>query len=672
MSFPHTTYNITEDFDWDGIPQEVWEMTAKLGIPYYCLEENTFVKTKRGNYKIKELKIGDELFDENGNICHLTKKQKTIHGEVIEIKTQEGQIIGSLNHKLLTDNGIKKMSEIGICDNLVCNTKSENVLVSIENIAKKQKETVCYDISVDSDSNLFTLSSGLISHNCNYMNSDMSADDAMSMCPLKGSAEILYLTDKDDVVKSSPIKEVYANMQKRNSEYVYLIGGDGNFIKSKINKFNMNANYKITLMNNDVVYTTYNHLNKTLNSLEVKTCDLTEDDYLPYSMNTINKNSEILSYDDGKIVDGFMWVKIKSIEKLTHVSTTAYCAEIVQENVEPIYMLSSGLITHNCRLRLDLSKLRSRGGGLFASNPNTGAIGVVTLNLPMIMLESKGNKEKFFEDVKKYCDIASESLEIKREVVEKLYGNTDEDTMYPFSKRVLQDCKNQNQEYGFNHFSVIGIVGSYEMCAEWDRFNGVEHDQPFKYTEEHRNLIVETIQTVLDKIPDIQERTGHLYNLEYTPCESASYTLGRKVQKAGGITSGTTDIPYLTNSTLPHSSFLSNLNSYLEDQNIFQPLATGGTVSHCFLGNRITAEKAKYMVKYLCENYKIPYFSLTPSFSICPTHGYISGQHFECPECGEKTLVYSRVVGFYKPIQQWNEGKVAEYNDRTFVDEEKI
>lgn len=300
-----------------------------------------------------------------------------------------------------------------------------------------------------------------------------------------------------------------------------------------------------------------------------------------------------------------------------------------------------------CRLRLDLRELRrNTTGGLFGSGDSTGSIGVVTINLPRIGYHAKTEKE-FMERLSHLMELAKVSLEIKREVVSKNM----EDGLIPFTKRYLGTIK--------NHFSTIGLIGINEALLN---FMGKDIISP-----EGKEFAVKILKFMLAKLQDFQEETGSIFNLEATPAEGTTYRLAKidKKKYPDIITAGE-DAPYYTNSShLPVNNSLGLLLA-LEHQNELQTLYTGGTVFHIYLGERMpTAESTKNFIKKVAYNTNLPYFTLTPTYSICSKHGYINGEHFSCPVCGLPTEVYTRVVGYFRSVKNWNEGKQEEFKERT-------
>jgi anaerobic ribonucleoside-triphosphate reductase len=321
------------------------------------------------------------------------------------------------------------------------------------------------------------------------------------------------------------------------------------------------------------------------------------------------------------------------------------------------FVHSDGNITHNCcRLRLDNSELIKRGGGMFGSNPLTGSVGVVTLNLPRLAYLSK-TKNEFFERIIKAMDLAKESLEIKRKAIE----NFADKGLYPYTKHYLSGVKKMRGSYFGNHFSTIGIIGMNEAILNFMGENIT--------TKKGQKFALELMEYMRDVLVKYQEETGNLYNLEATPGEGTSYRLASRDRKEFSdiITAGTDKVPYYTNSSQLPVDHTRDVFEALEKQDKLQCSYTGGTVLHMFIGEKIediTAVKA--LVKKSFENYHLPYITITPTFSICPEHGYIAGEHFKCPKCvvEQPCEVYSRVVGYYRPVQQWNKGKSQEYTER--------
>ncbi|MFA6437489.1 MAG: ribonucleoside triphosphate reductase [Candidatus Paceibacterota bacterium] len=325
-----------------------------------------------------------------------------------------------------------------------------------------------------------------------------------------------------------------------------------------------------------------------------------------------------------------------------------------------------------CRLRLDKRELRKRGGSLFGSNPLTGSTGVVTINLPRIGFLAKNEKD-FFERLGKIMDISKVVLETKRKALEHFT----EKGLYPYSAFYLRKIKDATHQYWKNHFSTIGLVGMNEAILN---FLGKEMSD-----EEGITFAKKVLDFMRNKLADYQVETGNIYNLEATPAEGASYSLALKDKKrypkikVHNHTNGKNGVePYYTNSTQLPVDFTDDVFKALDLQDDLQAKYTGGTVLHGFIGERMPSIGAvKKLIKAVASNYKLPYFSLTPTFSICPEHGYVAGEHEFCPRCKENKKkivceVYSRVVGYLRPVSQWNKGKQQEFKDRVMYNKQLV
>ena len=328
---------------------------------------------------------------------------------------------------------------------------------------------------------------------------------------------------------------------------------------------------------------------------------------------------------------------------------TPYFSNYINSDMEP-----SDVRSMCCRLRLDLRELRKKSGGYFGSGESTGSIGVVTINMPRIAYLAKDEAD-FFKRLDKLMDLAARSLDIKRSVITRLLENG----LYPYTKRYLGTFA--------NHFSTIGLVGMNEagLNANWLRAD-MTHAKTQEFTKKVLNHMRE-------RLSDYQEKYGDLFNLEATPAESTAYRLAKhdRERYPDIITAAKScdDTPYYTNSSHLPVGYTDDVFSALDIQDELQTLYTSGTVFHAFLGEKLPDWKsAANLVRKIAENYKLPYYTLSPTYSVCRTHGYITGEHFTCPECGQKTEVYSRITGYYRPIQNWNDGKAQEYHDRKVYD----
>ena len=327
---------------------------------------------------------------------------------------------------------------------------------------------------------------------------------------------------------------------------------------------------------------------------------------------------------------------------------TPYFSNYINSDMEP-----SDVRSMCCRLRLDLRELRKKSGGYFGSGESTGSIGVVTINMPRIAYLAE-NEADFFKRLTKMMDISARSLKIKRSVITKLLDIG----LYPYTKKYLGTFN--------NHFSTIGLVGMNEagLNAKW-----IKKDMTHVETQEFTKKVLNYMR---NKLSDYQEMYGDLYNLEATPAESTTYRLAKHdKQRYPDIITATknSSAPYYTNSSHLPVNFTSDIFDALDIQDELQTLYTSGTVFHAFLGEKLPDWKsAAALVRKIAENYKLPYYTISPTYSVCKNHGYISGEHFNCPTCGEKTEVYSRITGYYRPVQNWNDGKRQEYDERTEYD----
>ena len=347
------------------------------------------------------------------------------------------------------------------------------------------------------------------------------------------------------------------------------------------------------------------------------------------------------------ITKDFNWEETENNRLLFEMTAkygTPYFSNYINSDMSP-----SDVRSMCCRLRLDLRELRHKGGGFFGSGESTGSIGVVTLNMPRLAYLSE-SKDEFFIKLNNLMDIAARSLDIKRKAVNIWL----EDGLYPYTKRYLGNFK--------NHFSTIGLVGMNEAClnANWIR-KDMSNPEAIEFTKE-------VLNHMRNRLSDYQEKYGDLFNLEATPAESTAYRLAKHDKKyfPDIITAneGSGD-PYYTNSSHLPVWYSDDVFSALDIQDELQTLYTSGTVFHAFLGEKLPSWKsAMTLVRKIAENYKLPYYTISPTYSVCKEHGYISGEHFTCPDCGNNAEVYSRITGYYRPVQNWNAGKTQEYKDR--------
>ena len=323
---------------------------------------------------------------------------------------------------------------------------------------------------------------------------------------------------------------------------------------------------------------------------------------------------------------------------------TPYFSNYINSDMKP-----SDVRSMCCRLRLDLRELRKKSGGFFGSGESTGSIGVVTINMPRIAYLAT-DKSDFFNRLDHMMDVAARSLDVKRKTITKLL----EAGLYPYTKHYLGSFS--------NHFSTIGLVGMNEAClnARW-----IKEDLTH---EEAQNFTVEVLNHMRTRLSDYQERYGDLFNLEATPAESTAFRLAKhdRERYPDIITAGKAgEVPYYTNSSHLPVGYTNDIFTALDIEDKFQTLYTSGTVFHAFLGQRLPNwESCMKLVRKIAENYKLPYYTMSPTYSICREHGYLAGEVWKCPHCGKETEVYSRITGYYRPVKNWNDGKLQEFKDR--------
>ena len=346
------------------------------------------------------------------------------------------------------------------------------------------------------------------------------------------------------------------------------------------------------------------------------------------------------------ITKNFDWSESENNRLLFEMTAkygTPYFSNYIISDMEP-----NDVRSMCCRLRLDLRELRKKSGGFFGSGESTGSVGVVTINLPRIAYLAKDEKD-FYAKLDHMMDVSARSLKIKRTVITKLMN----EGLYPYTRRYLGTFD--------NHFSTIGLVGMNEAClnAKW-LHEDLTHEAAQRFSRDVLNHMRE-------RLSDYQEKYGDLYNLEATPAESTSYRLAKHdvALYPDIITANEHGTPYYTNSSHLPVGYTEDIFTALDVQDELQTLYTSGTVFHAFLGEKLPDWRAAAtLVRKIAENYRLPYYTMSPTYSICKNHGYLAGEHYTCPECGEKTEVYSRITGYYRPVQNWNNGKAQEFKDR--------
>lgn len=477
----------------------------------------------------------------------------------------------------------------------------------------------------------------------NYVNSDMEPSDVRSMCPLTGDTLItVYVTHGEDQVTKEDIsiKDIYDK-----DAHVLVLTRLGTGLAKPV-RMPMTKVYRITfnIGNNETVYVDMgeNHLHpvygydEPVQAKDLKVGMICETGTIELENDTVSMVFKVCS--------------ISAIEEIECNDEYLYCLEVLNapDDKHRVFALANGIMTHNCRLRLDLRELRKKSGGFFGSGESTGSVGVVTINMPKIAYLSE-NEEEFYSKLDHMMDLAAESIKIKRKTITKLMDAG----LYPYTKKYLGTFN--------NHFSTIGLVGMNEAClnAKW-----IQKDltQP-----EAQSFTEDVLNHMRNKLVEYQEKYGDLYNLEATPAESTTYRFAKhdKEMYPDIITANENGEPYYTNSSHLPVGYTEDVFTALDIQDKFQTLYTSGTVFHTFLGERLPDWKvAMTLVRSIAQNYKLPYYTLSPTYSICNDHGYIVGEHEECPTCGKKTEVYSRITGYYRTVQNWNNGKTQEFADR--------
>ena len=680
FQYPIPTYSITKEFDWSETENNklLFEMTAKYGTPYFS------------NYVNSDMKPSDIR-----SMCPMTPDTKVIvrseqngvriapikdiyqtcvnHETKYEVWTPFGWKLGkpvatdkTKVLKITLSNG----SEVKLGINHLQPTKENGVLHADElQVGMKlpfSKKAF--------DSSLGTKELGFV---IGAYAGDGSRDDNAIVYSLDAN-------EKDDETERRIVDfwnsigfECKTSFGNRNVRFVrvngnpysiveYFIGG-----KSALDKVFNNSVYKMSAEFREGLIEGYratdgarekNRLYTSSLSLKEGLCFVLSSLGKKYSCNYIDEREGRLGTNSNYRIDfperenygdkfcedeNYIYYTITNIEEYDYIGKQLYCFEV--DNDEHLFTLASGLVTHNCRLRLDLRELRKKSGGFFGSGESTGSVGVVTLNLPRIAYLAS-DKEDFYKRLDKLMDIAARSLHVKREVITKLLDNG----LYPYTKRYLGTFN--------NHFSTIGLVGMNEAClnANWIRKDLTE--------KQAQDFAEECLNYMRNRLIKYQEQYHDLYNLEATPAESTSYRLAKhdKEKYPDIITAGKDgETPYYTNSSHLPVGYTEDIFAALDIQDRLQTLYTSGTVFHTFLGEKLPDWKAAAnLVKKISDNYKLPYYTMSPTYSICPDHGYITGEAYTCPKCGKKTEVWSRITGYYRPVQNWNDGKVQEFKHR--------
>lgn len=704
FTFPIPTYNITKEFEWDKVPPEIWQMTAKYGTPYFanyvnsamsaddslsmcCLTHDTALWTKVNGRitlttlgKLYDLKTEDIKVLQHGEWKACQTIKVPYEKEFYEIILKNGaKIRATDNHEHFTQDGIKSTVDLKVGDLIPC------------------------EFGIKAPTPLQEDGSG--GYNLGYLIGLFLAEGSYCGTDIQftiGKSSEYLIPKIQNIISECFACKVdaydlgtYYNVAvhgKIVAEFMKQYVTGKHTEKKLISVYGMNRTFLLGIWNGwfagdgktggDEVYTCSKSICDTMSAIasflgfphNIRVTDRTtvlggkQYESRLYTIHLCkigagakiykykNENSDYseelknLAYSSFTVIPRattFLDVQteIVEIKRYRNSGGHAYCVQMLEGDKS--FTLASGLVTHNCRLKLNLADLRKRGNGLFNAHPNTGSIGVVTLNLPRIV-HYHGLS---YGAITKYAELAKQALEIKRTVIEEMT----ELGLYPYARHLLRHAKECSNQYWGNHFSTIGLIGMHEALLEAGQENGIIDNM------DTAELIMEHIQGLTYKF---QEETGHLYNLEATPAEGCTYTLAKKDKKCGVITSGD-KFPYYTNSVHYPVGHEIDMFDAIKGQENIQSMFTGGTVLHLFLGEAIADPMiVKKLVHRVTSESKIPYFSITPTFSVCPEHGYISGEHFKCPTCNSDSDVYSRIVGYFRPVKNWNDGKYEEYFDR--------
>lgn len=691
--YPIPTYSITKDFDWDEEVknnQLLFEMTAKYGIPYFSNYVNSDMKPSdirsmcplrsdekvlvRNDYsgEFHTSEIGN-LFDSrscneydiilNGNIkrAKINRFDDLTFYKVTTINGYEFMLSG--NHlNLVLGNDIKRTDELTTNDYLPFNTTvvdgngltyEDGFMVGAFLGDGSLKDDYCVIYSLNRDSKADVLSK-VIDIATNKFGAKVKLYDITSGVGDNGCVNVSIISR----YLRGLISEYVSGKALDKELNVKCITRSVDFRKGIIDGY-----MKTDGGNRNRIYTASKKAVESVSTLFASIgvpCRITVDnrdssttlsDNPIYTIRPYSVESNVSCRKDVYVKkDEYMWFKIKSIEKDMSKHSVGYCFEVLDDET-PYFMLPCGMVTHNCRLRLDLRELRRKNGGYFGSGESTGSIGVVTINLPRLAYKSK-SEDEFYKNLDRLMDIAARSLHIKRAVVSQYL----EQGLYPYTKRYLGNFD--------NHFSTIATNGMNEMClnACWIRDN-IASEKGYEFSKN-------VLDHMREKLSDYQEMyVGELFNLESAPAESTSLRFAMHDKKdfpdiitAGDKTDGS---PYYTNSSHLPVGYTDDIFEALDHQDDLQTKYTSGTVFHAFLGEKLPNwQSAMMLTRKIAENYKLPYFTFSPTYSICPEHGYIKGEEWTCPHCGKPTEVYSRVTGYYRAVQNFNDGKAHEFRDR--------
>lgn len=668
FTFPIPTYNITKDFDWDNPDYEpIWEMTAKYGIPYFSNfvnsdmnpedarsmcplagDEKVLIKSSRGrgfefgeirnifksNSKTEEYEIysNGKFVRGKFNSFRNQKMLKVVLGNNHELKISEEHLnfvseSEKSGQKVLKGKDLKKGMYLPYSLNMYKGEGGNNELGFFIG-------AYAGDGSFDGDTGVVFSLEGHYKKNLIKKIKKISENYFGANCSVTESRKSRLVTLRVNSRAAVGLCKDFVEGKEREKCYRAKIFG----MSEEFRRGVLEGHHATDGGNRNRIYTSSKKMVSGLNMLSATLGTTTsvykderdgrygrEPNYsvLIYQLNR-QKYGDLWFKKNGKL-----WVKINEIKKLTN--STAYCFEV--KNDTPMFTVgTTGILTHNCRLRLDQKELRKRGGGLFGANPQTGSIGVVTMNMPRLGFTSV-NEEDFMTRLSRLMELAKESLEIKRKAIERftLMG------LYPYSKFYLENVHQRFGEYWKNHFATIGLLGMNEAIMNFMPGENIT-------TERGKEFAERILEFMRSKLEEYQEETGNIYNLEATPGEGTGYRFARMDKQRFGriivaneraVRDGIAK-PYYTNSTQLPVGHTEDIFEALSLQDHLQTKYTGGTVFHGFVGEKLNSDAVKILVKKISEKFHLPYFTLTPTFSVCPVHGYIAGDHEYCPKCDEE------------------------------------
>jgi anaerobic ribonucleoside-triphosphate reductase len=662
-----------DGLSYDEVKQFIQGFVFKINTPtrtgFQCISEDTEILTSSGWKKFFEISIGDSIktFNINTNSIEDQVVQNVFtssyRGEMYSLKTQDTDQLISPQHRVVwkkNANSIYTITPIEEClnnnsiilpmvdriesiDDLPLLVKDADLTVKDQVVQKKDVTKVYYNgiiwCPTTINGTIIARRNGkvFITGNCPFSNitMDLNVPSSLRDTPviLGGKSDWHIGTYDGYRMGIYDKEEVEVSKKHDKDEEVYYKEKDMEYINKYSYKTAVYGDFQVEM---DMINEAF---------CEVMIEGDSKGRIHTFPIPTYNLTKEF-QWDDPKFEK--MW-------EMTSKYGNAYFGNYINSGMNPEDSRS-----FCCRLNLSLKDLQQRNGGLFASAPLTGSIGVVTINMPRIAYLAKKQVDstlvssEYYRRLDELLVIARNSLVIKRKYIE----NQTELGLYPYAKFYLRNIKERRGEYWYNHFNTIGILGMNEACE-------IIYGSDI-ISNEGKQLAIDTLLHIRKRLLEFQEEDNMLYNLEATPGEGTTYRFAKadKEEFKDIITQGK-KYPYYTNSTNVPVDWSSNLFEILDHQNDILPLYNGGSANHNYIGESIkNFNVCKDLVKKIATNYKIPYFSITPTFSVCLIHGYMSGEHFKCPTCGEDCEVYSRVVGFYRPITQWNVGKQEEFRDR--------